>query len=271
MMRWALITICWLSCLLAWGADGEFRLLYAGNFAACTGEQRAQLAAELAALRERGKADDVPTLLVLPGNICIQDPAVTNGDIAALAFAGSLSPAAVLLGASELKHGTDYLKFRLPQTPLPWLSASAAPRGVSTALFRIVPAGRLRIGIIGLTLAPGELPEKALRDSFAAHIALLRPQCDVLVLLGTFDALQAPILSTLYPQADVVLACTGEREPQSAGRAVIAPAGEQHPYYGQLDLAVREGRLAAWRGWIKRVSGTVTDSAATLEDSENVE
>lgn len=251
MMRWLLLTACWITCLLARGADGEFRLLYAGNLTATGEGERGRLLARMSAQQSAGHADDVPTVVLLPGPIA--DPATRSADAVppAFPFVAALSPQAVLLDAGNLPGSLAVLQASQARAPLPWLSANAAVAGFPTALFRVIPAGRLRIGVIGLQLAPGILPEQPLRTAFARQLALLRSRCDLLVLLGAFDALQAPVVAALYPEVDVILACTGERVPQPAGHAVCAPGPEAQPYYGLLEIAVRDGQLAAWRGWAR--------------------
>ena len=251
-MRYTLFAILLIYCTtLAWSADGECRLFFAGNLSIASEAQRQHLSAQLVALQAQSKADGVPSLLLLPGNLCSTDKETPQHNAATLALVASLSPAAIALGPNELQHGMDYLRVRQPAVPLPWVSTSVVPRELPVALSRTVSAGTLHIGIIGLTLAPGEMPDKALRNIVTRQVAALRLRCDLVVLLGNFDALQAPILPALYPGTDLIIGAATDTAPQAPAQTVFAPGDPQVPYFGQLDLAIRDGRLAAWRGWMK--------------------
>lgn len=241
-MSWRLIPILLLllCCSLAWAVDGELRLLYVGNLAAGDEAAQAQVVSQVNALRAQAAQEHVPTLLVSPGVLLEEND--TMQARTALTQLAALSPVAVTLGTCEARSTPELLR------PLPWVSCTLTPNGVPVTATRVVTAGAIRVGVLGVTLVPGVMPDTALRKRLENEVTRLRRHCEVLVLLAPLDELQAPLLTALLEKVDVVVGSCGETETQTYGASALAPISADAPYCGQLDLAVRDNKLVCWRG-----------------------
>ncbi len=123
-----------------------------------------QRAASLKAMVDHSEADcGCPTLRVAPGNLIQGDPvADLVAGRSAIDLANRMELTAVGLGARDFSWSLDTLRLRIAQSRFPWLAAnltdSATGKRPDWALpFRIVPAGSLRVALIGY-LSPSSAP-----------------------------------------------------------------------------------------------------------------
>jgi len=237
--------------MVAWAGDGECRLLYLGNLARGDAAQQAVVREKLLALQARSRKDDVPTLTLLPGNELDCGDGADERNALALQQLAELHPSVCALGTRELTLGAQRLRTQSAGMRACWLSLNAHPRHVAVSKSRILTAGPLRIGITAVTLEPGKLPDAALRARVDRAIHRLRAhRCDVVILLGAYDDIQAPLLAALFSGIDIVLGGPAETTPQAYGATVLAPTMRDIPYYGELELAVRDNHLVSWRGQV---------------------
>ncbi|MHB9132494.1 MAG: metallophosphoesterase family protein [Armatimonadota bacterium] len=235
------LLLCWSAPAQA--ADGELRLVYAGNFGAATAEQVTHGVARIDDILRQSRLAQFPVLFLSPGN-------VTNdqGNTDAISALSLLAPAAVAVGPCETRLGNAMLR----DNPLPWVSLIPQPE-TPVVPFRIITVASLRVGVIGLTLTPGAMPTQSVHDKLAATITKVRRQADLVILLGTFDAVQAPLLAACSTGVDIVLGGEGNTAPQKFGPTALAPLAAGVPSIGVLEVAIRDGHLAAWRGGIEAV------------------
>lgn len=246
-MRWILLCLCCFCTVFA-RADGALRLLYTGNLATGSTEQREEIRAQLTAWQAESEQAKVPYLVMSPGNILTPVQVDSPGDSDALAFLHSFNPAAVGLGPNEVWHGAELLARYTKATPLPWTSLNVELRKVPSDDMRTIKAGALKVGVVGLSLSANDMPDKILREGLKKNIDRLQRKCDLVVLLGPFNGAQATILSAYYDKADVVLGATGKTAILEFGETILAPISDQIPYCGMLDLTTKDGRMATWRG-----------------------
>lgn len=252
------IALLLLTAILARAADGECRLIYAGNLARGDAGQVGEIHKRLLALRARSQQDGVPALLLLPGNVFDDGKQGKDGNARAAHEIRTLKPDVWALGPNELQaicSNTARVGTFAPGIGFPLISLNGPRDSKVIVSSRILSAGPLRLGIAALTLSVGQLPDKALRARVAREVRRLhRRHCDLVLLLGPFDAKQGPLIAALFPGIDLVLGSSRDTTPQAYGPTVLAPISADTPYYGELELAVRDGRLAAWRGGMMAVS-----------------
>src|SRR5262249_18386201 len=131
-----------------------------------------QRAAMLKTDADRAEAEcGCPTLRIAPGNLLQGDPV---GDLvagrSAVELAKRLSLTATGLGARDFSWSVDTLRLRMAQSRFPWLAANltdstTGKRPDWAVPFRIVPAGALRVALIGY-LSPSAAP---LLDAAGVH------------------------------------------------------------------------------------------------------
>lgn len=248
------ISLVLLSAIVAFAADGECRLLYAGNLARGDSAQQTEVRTQLLALQEKCHKEDVPSFTVLPGNLLDGgDGAAARNDVA-LHEISLLHPDVWALGTNEVTFCAQLLRTKMAHSGHRWLSLNARLRSLPVCSSRIMRAGALRVGITALTLSPGQLPDAALRARVEREVQRLRAHhCDLVILLGAFVETQAPMLAALFSGVDIVLGGPGESTPQAYGATVLAPTAQDLPYYGEVELAVRDNHLVSWRGGVMAV------------------
>lgn len=246
-MRYIFLLVLLLCGTVAWCVDGEYRCFYTGNLAALPLPQQTTLTQQLGEWLRLSQQEGVPAFFISAGNIISAEPGHPGRDAQALSLLANLTPAALALGPNETQHNIMLLRAPSGQ-PLPWLSLTKAPTGVQLPDIRYIQLGKLRLGFIGLTLPSAQLPDKALRHRLLTLVVESRRHCDLLLLLGVFDDSQASMLTMLLPKVDMVLGNCDINEPQTVGADIMLPIQRDQPYAGVVEFAIRDGKLAAWRG-----------------------
>lgn len=188
MIRYILLLVLLLCGAVAWGVDGEYRCFYAGNLAALPLPQQTTLTQQLGEWIRLSQQEGVPACFISAGNIVSAEPGHPGRDAQALSLLANLTPVALALGPNETQPNIMF-----PHAPsskaLPWLSLTKPPTGVQLPDIRYSQLGKLRLGFIGLTLPPAQLPDKALRHRLLTLVAENRRHCDLLVLLGVIGGI----------------------------------------------------------------------------------
>ncbi len=209
------------------------RVLVLGEFRGAVAPRAAALATAL----DRAEADcDCPAIRVAPGGLL-------QGGVAADLAAGRpavevlnrLGLVATAVGPRDLTWSLDTLRQRMAQSRFTWLAANLVDSATGrrpdwAAAYRVVPAGNLRIGLVGY------LPPAAAPQLHAAGLTGIRLRPAVPGLVDALDAVKRE-----RPDLTVVLAhgalscgspgCTGEavelaRQLGPVGVDVVVAAGD---------------------------------------------
>ena len=236
-----------LMTLMARGADGELRVYYLGNLSTAPIAKQEQIIAQLQQVLATSAQEEAAAIVLAPGNLLGEHGGTPSRDAGALALLSSLHPMAVGVGEHDLKWGATYLDDSAPGSDIPWLGA-IWPAQQQYPAMRTALVGGLSVAVLRLAL-PGDLPpsrreQRRLRRQFDR----LRQEYDLLILLGNFSEQQSILAAALFPQVELIIGATNLIRPESYGHTVMAPIEMSSPYFGGIELAIRDGKLVAWRG-----------------------
>ena len=170
-------------------------------------------------------------------------------DSSALQLLAELNPQAVGAGDHELKLGARYLLQKAGSANYPWLGNIWPAQNNFTA-FQFTRLGRMQIAFTRLALPANRAPTRAERKRISRKLSQLKKHYDLLILLGNFNAQSSLIASALFPQANIIIGNVDSKQLDTIGNTIVAPAEAVNPYLGGIEIALRDGNLAAWRGGI---------------------
>lgn len=235
------------------------------------GEERGGLA-RLAGLVDRWRADYPGSVLWLDGGDTWHGTNLANffeGQAVVEAF-NLAGLDAMVLGNHDFNYGLDGLAERVEQAAFPVISANIVPEDGGQRLVapsHLFEVGGLQVAVFGLTTPStplSTLPSNVTGLTFsgpvevAAHIVpALREQADLVVAL-THLGLPADLeLASEVAGIDVIVgghSHTVLEEPIQVGDTLIVQAGEYGQHLGVLQLAVEEGRVVDYAGWLEPVT-----------------
>ncbi len=172
---------------------------------------------------------------------------------------------ALVIGEGELVRGLEDVDSLLGGRDLRVVSNNVfEPTSKETRYepYRIVKAGRLKVGITGMVTARGgqagrlaesqEIPvTDGIHESRDALAALRKKKVDLAVLVARGGLAAARAMADSVPGYDVIL--TGERRasnlaPERRGSTIVASTAGGCSWLGELSLTVQRGEVVAFEG-----------------------
>lgn len=172
---------------------------------------------------------------------------------------------ALVIGEGELIRGLEDVDSLLGGRDLRVVSNNVfEPTSGKTRYepYRIVKAGRLKVGITGMATARGGLARRlaesqeiavmeGIAESRVALAALRKKKVDLAVLVARGGMAAARALADSVPGYDVILTGEGRASnliPEKRGEAIIAPTAGGCSWLGELNLTVQRGEIVAFEG-----------------------
>jgi 2',3'-cyclic-nucleotide 2'-phosphodiesterase (5'-nucleotidase family) len=173
---------------------------------------------------------------------------------------------AMVLGEGDLRLGASALQDRIAEAKFPILSANVRLLGKDTLFvepFTIIPVGERRVGILGLTGVPEQVPAGfAVDDPMEAARSFLpavSEQADLVIILSHLGWIENARLADLSSDVDLIVGggnlpmggqpyraeATGTRLTQ-AERPTAGHAGR---YIGQWDIVLEPEGNMVFEGW----------------------
>lgn len=244
-----LFAICALLPLAARHTNAELRIYYLGNLSTAPVARQLEIIDQLQQLLDNSTQQEVPTIVVTPGNLLGPHGGTPTRDSSALSLLAQLHPQALGVGDNELKLGSAYLKQKSNALNIPWLS-NVWPAQNNFPSIQLTQTSEIKIAFTRLALPDNQAPKPSERRKISRQLSRIKQHNDLLILLGSFDEQGSLISSALFPQADIIIGNMTSKHLDTIGHTIVAPIDATTPYLGGIEIALRDGKLAAWRGGI---------------------
>jgi len=180
------------------------------------------------------------------------------------------------VGESDVVLGEDFLSDATRESPFSLISANIINRYTKQPFFKpyVIKTmdNGLRVGILGLVneryvLNSDRLDIAPNKEIAARYIPELRPQCDVLIVLGHLGMPYSINLAESFGDIDIILNGhwdVDSQEPIKVGDTLVMPTTYHSRKIGRLDVDVSDGKIASYK-WESMPLDNKYDGMALVE------